>query len=123
MEQVEGLASYSCLLCEYIGRSIRLLLSHLRSIHSSDPHFYVCCGINDCSYTAVSFSALYSHIYRRHSHVISRRTPRVNAAIPNMILSQPIALENLIESSSGEFLTEEYIGESKLISIIIHNLL
>ena len=110
----EGLSSYSCPLCEYIGRSIRLLLSHLRAIHSSDPHFYVCCGIDDCSYTTMSFSALYSHIYRRHSHVINKRQPRVNAAIPNMTLSQSSVFENLIESSSGEFLpTEGYIGESK----------
>ena len=57
--------------------------SHLRLVHGSDPRFSAQCGIEGCSYSARSFLALYSHIYRRHpeSGVVTRRghcvTPQV----------------------------------------------
>lgn len=71
-----GLSSHRCPFsseCSYIGKSIALLLSHLRAIHSNDAHFFVRCGIECCCYSAKSFSALYSHIYPRHSSYIRRR--------------------------------------------------
>ena len=50
-------------------------LSHLCLVHSNDSGFCVQCGINGCSYTVKSFSAVYSHIYRIHldSGVIQKR--------------------------------------------------
>lgn len=52
-----------------------LNLNHLRLVHGNDPRFRVQCGIDGCSYTGKSFSAFYSHIYRRHrdSGAIQRR--------------------------------------------------
>ena len=44
--------------------SITTLLSHLRSVHSMDPHFHVTCGIDGCVNTLKTFPALYSRIYR-----------------------------------------------------------
>lgn len=55
-----------CPMCSFVCPSIALLLSHLRLVHSSDPRFLVCCGINSCTVTSKSFSSLYSHVYRHH---------------------------------------------------------
>ena len=62
-----------CPLCVFEAPTVNSLLSHLRTVHSSDPHFRVSCGIAGCSTTANSFSALYSHVYRRHPDLIKKR--------------------------------------------------
>lgn len=65
-----GLLSRRCPLCNsFEYPSIPLLLSHLRTVHSNDPRFHVTCGIDGCTVTLRSFSALYSHIYRHHPNV------------------------------------------------------
>lgn len=76
MNQHADLASCKCPIsnCQYSAMSIMLLLSHLRTIHSNDPSFFVRCGIDCCSYSAKAFTALYSHIYRRHPSYITRRS-------------------------------------------------
>ena len=66
------LAMKKCPLCAFEAPEITLVLSHLRVVHSSDPHFAVTCGLNGCATTSKSFTALYSHIYRRHTEVIKR---------------------------------------------------
>ena len=53
-------------MCPFESPTPRLQLNHLRTVHSSDPRFSARCGIGGCSYSARSFSALYSHIYRNH---------------------------------------------------------
>lgn len=55
---------------------MRTVLSHLRIVHSSDPRFSVVCGVDGCSSTFHTFSAFYSHIYRRHktSGIIQRES-------------------------------------------------
>ena len=58
--------SYKCPMCQFETPTMALNLSHLRLLHSNDPRFRVQCSIGGCSYTGVSFSALYSHIYCRH---------------------------------------------------------
>ena len=59
--------AYVCPMCMFEAPSVALLLSHLRLLHSNDPRFLVRCGIETgCSYTARTFSALYSHVYRKH---------------------------------------------------------
>lgn len=58
---------FGCPMCPFEAPTVALLLSHLRLIHSSDPHFLVRCGVEEgCTYTARTFSALYSHVYRKH---------------------------------------------------------
>ena len=66
---------FQCPMCSFEAPSMALNLNHLRLVHSNDSGFRVQCGISGCSYTAKSFSALYSHIYRKHptSGVIQRR--------------------------------------------------
>lgn len=68
-------SSVLCPMCHFETPSMQLCLSHLRLVHGSDPRFSAQCGIEGCSYSARSFSVLYSHIYRRHpeSGVITRR--------------------------------------------------
>ena len=53
---------YFCPLCTFQFSSVGDVLSHLRLVHSSDPHFVVTCGLDGCAKSATSFSALYSHI-------------------------------------------------------------
>ena len=58
---------FACPICAtFVAPSLPSLLSHLRLIHSHDPRFNVACGLNGCTYSARSFSALYSHIYQKH---------------------------------------------------------
>ena len=53
-------------MCNFQSPTIYLLLSHLRTVHGSDPRFHVTCGISGCTVSSKSFSFLYSHIYHRH---------------------------------------------------------
>ena len=53
-------------------------LKHLRLVHRNDPRFLVQCGIDGCSYSGRSFSALYSHIYRTHKQLIQKREGSVS---------------------------------------------
>ena len=55
-----------CPLCIFEALDVRLILSHLRLVHSSDPNFSVVCGIGGCCTTSKTFSALYQHIYKKH---------------------------------------------------------
>lgn len=48
--------------------------NHLRTVHVTDPHFTTNCVIDCCSYTAKTFSALYSHVYRQHKELIRPRS-------------------------------------------------
>lgn len=67
-----------CPMSHFQSPTIQLSLNHLRLVHGSDPRFSVQCGIDGCSYTAHTFSALYSHIYRTHPKcgVIRKRDSR-----------------------------------------------
>lgn len=69
---------YNCPMCVFAASSISLVLSHLRLVHSSDPHFCVTCGIGGCCTTTKSFSALYQHIRKKHkdSGIIQERHGR-----------------------------------------------
>ena len=75
MEGVGDLSSKKCPLCNFDSPNVPLLLSHLRSVHSSDPNFLVTCGLSGCTVSSKSFSALYSHIYRHHHNIgiVNRR--------------------------------------------------
>jgi hypothetical protein len=74
---------FVCPICAtFEASSLSYLLSHLRLVHSNDPRFKVTCGLDGCAYTACSFSALYSHVYRKHQSsgaILSRQqnTPMV----------------------------------------------
>lgn len=62
-----------CPLCTFEAPTVAIILSHLRTVHSSDPRFLVTCGLNGCASTSKTFSALYSHIYRHHQDYIKKR--------------------------------------------------
>ena len=75
-----------------------LLLSHLRSVHASDPQFHVVCGVGGCTVSSKSFSALYSHIYRHHANV-----GIVKKRVSTSFLSQlPSSNDSLPMQSDGE---------------------
>ena len=59
--------SIKCQLCAFEAPAISLVLSHLRTVHSSDPNFNVICGIGGCCTTFKTFNSLYQHIYRKHN--------------------------------------------------------
>ena len=61
-----NISGKNCSMCSFEAPTVRLVLSHLRSVHSSDPRFNVMCGIDGCARTYRTFSGLHSHIYRCH---------------------------------------------------------
>lgn len=62
-----------CPLCSFSCPSVSLLLSHLRLVHSNDPRFLVTCGIDGCTVTFKHFHSLYSHVYRSHPTICTKR--------------------------------------------------
>ena len=79
-----------CPMCQFQSLTLALSLNHLRLVHGNDPCFSVRCGIGGCTYTGRSFSALYSHIYRRHSDVgvIQKRKVAVQLQEQSVVLSE-----------------------------------
>ena len=67
-------SEYKCPLCHYVTTTtVKDVLSHIRAFHAYEPNFCVMCGLDGCSTTSKSFSALYSHVYRHHSDYIDKR--------------------------------------------------
>lgn len=66
-------AEKSCEVCGVSYPNVGGILRHLRTIHCSDSHFSANCRLGGCGYTARSFTALYSHVYRNHPGIIQRR--------------------------------------------------
>ena len=62
-------SSVLCPMCQFQSPTLALSLSHLRLVHRNVPRFSVRCGISGCTYTGKSFSAFYSHVYRKHYDV------------------------------------------------------
>lgn len=89
-----------CPMCSFEGPSVPNILSHLRVVHSHDAHFYVICGLGGCAATCKSFSSLYSHIYRKHSELISKRDKCT--AETNQCWSESVSYENPSAILSGK---------------------
>lgn len=77
-----------CPMCQFQSPTLALSLNHLRLVHGSDPRFSVRCGIGGCTYTGRSFSALYSHIYRKHSDVGVIQKSKVVVQEQSSVLSE-----------------------------------
>ena len=94
---------FKCPLCAFYAHNIRLVLSHLRLVHSSDPRFSVVCGIGGCSTTSKSFSSLYQHIYRKHkdSGIIQSRTHKTQMV--NCVDDGPAFFSADVSSQNEEF--------------------
>lgn len=89
-------------LCNFVSPTIPLLLSHLRSVHASDPQFHVVCGIGGCTVSSRSFSALYSHIlYRHHPNVgiVKKRA----SAVMSLQRQSPCTNDTLLSEESMDF--------------------
>ena len=88
-----------CPMCSFECPSIAILLSHLRLVHSNDPRFLVCCGINSCTVTSRSFSSLYTHIYRHHPGAGIKRLLKLKE---QRRVSQ-VAINDIVEHSKAQF--------------------
>ena len=64
-----------CPICRLTTSTLPQWFSHLRSAHSSDPSFYVTCGIDGCKKTYSKFSALNTHVYRHHKERMQEKAP------------------------------------------------
>ena len=99
--------TYGCPMCPFVAPSVALLLSHLRLLHSNDPRFLVRCGIEPgCTYTARTFSALYSHVYRKH-----RQTGVIRSRSSTVELEEPAGTVHLSDMSEQCF--EQFTGAGK----------
>lgn len=85
---------FICPMCQFESPTMALSLSHLRLLHGNEPRFSVQCGIGGCAYTGQSFSALYSHIYRRHPDcgVIQKRSGNRDIVLEE---DQEVGIESL----------------------------
>lgn len=75
---------FPCPYCaNFLGRSFKKLLSHIKFIHSHEPNFSIKCGY--CSQTFKKFNSFKSHIQRKkHYHEQSLNTEDDNDTnIPN----------------------------------------
>lgn len=87
-----------CPLCKFEGRTVQIVLSHIRLVHSNDPNFVVPCGLNGCATTSKSFGSLYSHIYRHHNDFIRKRKEQNRECVQEQseesLTCEPTALES-----------------------------
>ena len=84
-----------CPMCSFECPSIALLLSHLHLVHSNDPRFSVCCGIDSCTVTSRSFSSLYTHVYRHHPDAgIRRRSANSFSVEPSTTTAPSVQLDS-----------------------------
>ncbi len=61
--------------CLFVALSLRALLSHINTVHSSSPDFHVICGIDGCAQEYRVYNSFYYHVKRRHSsHFISHKS-------------------------------------------------
>ena len=94
-----------CPMCSFEAATVRIVLSHLRIVHSSDPRFNVTCGVDGCSRTFRTFPALYSHIYRQHktSGIIVR--DRMHQRPSNTEPYEALSLVNTVDASAESQMT------------------
>ena len=104
---------YQCVLCGFLSPSLDLNISHLRLVHSGDPHFHVQCNIDQCEEEFRSFSAYNSHVYRKHRIALGLERPAQES------MDQSTGLLPDINDTPAEPETSEqqfsYIAESDLI--------
>ena len=107
-----------CPMCHFEVPTMALCLSHLRLVNGSDPRFCVQCGIDGCSYSGRSFSALYTHIYRNHPHcgVIHKggrgttRSTRLDLQQPNDDATRSTELQIALSDNNAGGLENELQG-------------
>lgn len=63
-----------CPFCNFRVVNLSSLLSHLRFVHSSDPGFFLTCGVSGCANTYTKFTSFRTHVYRHHKELISSST-------------------------------------------------
>lgn len=68
-------AIVQCVLCGIPSPSLKLYISHLRTVHGKDPNFNVMCNINECREVFRAFSAFNSHVYRHHRVAVGLEKP------------------------------------------------
>ena len=103
---VEEIASlYSCPLCSgFHFTAYKLWLGHLRHVHSHDPSFHVTCGVDSCPVTYRNFSTLYSHVYRKHRHMIEVREKVIVSGedIGRQDVAESLSQDESMDYMSGE---------------------
>ena len=56
-----------CWICyRFAAPSLKGIVKHMGNVHSFDPNFRVCCGIDSCSRTYTNFHSFKKHLYRKH---------------------------------------------------------
>lgn len=56
-----------CWICHsFAAPSLKAIIRHIGSVHSNDPNFNVCCGIQGCSRRYKNYHSFRRHFYRKH---------------------------------------------------------
>ena len=99
-----------CPLCGIPSPSLKLYVSHLRSVHGKDPNFNVMCGIDGCREVFRSFAAFNSHIYRHHRVAIGLERSGLGITATNESMDIDLPGSDSPEPDADPFLTsgEDY---------------
>ena len=67
----------------FVAGSLRLLLSHMRRSHASDPNFHVLCGLDDCPRTYRRFISFRNHLIRSHNFKLTDKDNQRSEVLEN----------------------------------------
>ena len=71
----------ACSFCNFLAPSLTLWLSHVRTVHGSDPAFEIEC----CSVKYSKCSSFVSHMYRKHRNELSVASMSDPKELPTVI--------------------------------------
>ena len=90
-------------------KTYRNWLGHLRHVHSHDPNFFVMCEVDGCPSTFRKFTALYSHVYRKHRSMLElkKQLPSVEDTVEIPTDGFNLSLDgqsSFSDAGNGEFI-------------------
>ena len=98
-----------CVLCGIPSPSLKLYISHLRSVHGKDPNFNVMCNISECREVFRAFSAFNSHVYRHHRVAVGLDKP---VAVCDDVQANDSSVVDTdvpeVETEQNQFYSEEH---------------
>ena len=75
--QTQG-PTWKCFACvTFVALTLRALMNHYYSVHSSNPNFFVRCGVDDCPATFTRYHSFYKHVVRKHNEKYEKRLEEI----------------------------------------------
>ena len=68
---------FAAMMCSFCGKDVHGVndyVKHVCASHRSEPYFHLMCGIDSCPLTFSRFSSFTSHLCRKHSERLNKRS-------------------------------------------------